>query len=139
MTWWQNEQEVAAPAVPAPRSGDEPELLVAAQHGDAQAAHRLGKLYAQRGDRSAARHWWERAASGGNIDSAYNLGVWHEKHGTLEEAVRWYELAAGTGDAEAAVNLATLLLEQRGDIEAARRWFESAAHGGPGRPPGGWR
>jgi hypothetical protein len=57
---WQG--EVAAPAIPAPRVGDEPELLAAAQAGDPQAAHRLGKLYAQHGDRVAARHWWERAA-----------------------------------------------------------------------------
>ena len=146
MGWWPDDRETAAVLIPIPRSTEhendtdrETELLLAAHGGDIQAAHRLGRRFAQHGDRSAARHWWERAAVGGNIDSAYNLGIWHEKHGSLVEAVTWYELAAGTGDVEAAVNLATLLLEQRGDMPAARRWFERAARAVPGPRPGGSR
>ena len=144
MTWWHGEPEAAVswPAVPKPRApqthpeGDagEAALLSAAQGGDQEAAHRLGRLYAQRGDRSAARHWWERAASAGNIDSAYNLGVWHEKHGSLDEAVDVVRAGRGSGDVEAAVNLAALLLEQRGDVKSARRWFESGRRAPVPRP-----
>ncbi|WP_055477935.1 SEL1-like repeat protein [Sphaerimonospora mesophila] len=108
----------------------EESLLAAAQGGDPDAAHRLGRRCAERGDRWAARHWWERAARVGNVDSAFNLGVWHQRHGTPEEAIGWYEKAAGTGDAEAAVKLAVLLLDRRGDVPAARRWLEMAAENG---------
>lgn len=87
-----------------------------ARAGDAEAANRLGILYAE-GEGGVqnwqqAAYWYDQAAKGGSMHGMYNLaGCYRNGHGverSVRTAIQLYEQAAGRGHAEAGPQAAAL-------------------------------
>src|SRR5262249_10699186 len=108
----------------APGVAKEPEtgetfLRRAALAGDADAAMRVGQIYAAGGDLppnyAEAAIWFERAASVGHQNAAHALGLLYLSGSGValdsEEAARWFRIAAAAGNASARNDLARLVLK----------------------------
>ncbi|WAZ21296.1 bifunctional trypsin-like peptidase domain-containing/SEL1-like repeat protein [Streptomyces cinnabarinus] len=96
-----------------------PWLRLAADAGDVDGMHELGRRLAGAGDHEGARAWWTRAATAGHTDAANALG-----HLLLAEDVQaalpWLRAAAQAGDPDAMAELAELLAVS--DPEEAGEW-----------------
>ena len=89
-------------------------LQTSAENDDAAAQFQLAHLYAAgdeiEQDLSAARHWYERAASHGHPQAVLRLGECYEFGNGVEknlpEALRWYRLAlkAGINEVQPAID-----------------------------------
>ncbi|MCC6609200.1 MAG: sel1 repeat family protein [Burkholderiales bacterium] len=119
-------------------------LAPLAEHGDAEAALRLGMAY-ERGrgvasDGAQAARWYGIAADAGEVDALYNLGALHARDEApardVPEAIRWFRRAADQRDPQAQLNLGLLYYKGDGvppDRAAARAWLEFAAANGSAR------
>ena len=91
------------------RSPEEQRERQAAEQGDAEAQHRLGRLYAKRmgvrQDYAEAAGWYRKAAEQGHTQAQYELGrLYAQGLGVPRsnaEAARWYRRAAENGYAPA--------------------------------------
>lgn len=102
-----------------------PDLLQAAEGGDAQSQFKLAAAYltgrgAPKNDEEAAR-WFLLAAKQGHAESQSNIGLMYGRGRGVpqsdEEAVKWYRLAAEQGDADGLFNLAVMYDDGRGVAE----------------------
>lgn len=111
----------------------------AQEHGDVDAAYRLGQIYLEgdegflEHDYAEAHEWLEAAANHGDIRAANALGRIYDRALGVErdpiEAARQYRTAAERGLAEAQYNLARMLAKGEGaemnEVEALM-WFKLA-------------
>src|SRR4051812_11872009 len=84
-----------------------------AEHGDADAAFNLGQAYRLgRGvpiNLSAAKTWFERAASKGHVDAQTTLGLLLFQNGDQAEGLKWLKAAAEEGEPRALLVYGTAL------------------------------
>src|SRR3954468_10766771 len=84
-----------------------------AEKGDADAAFNLGQAYRLgRGvapNLSAARTWFERAASKGHVDAQATLGLLLFQNGDQAEGLKWLKAAAEQGEPRALLVYGTAL------------------------------
>lgn len=136
--WWlkQGGQEKEAPPPGSPEG-----LRVAAESGDAAAACRLGRLYADglevEQDWPQAAMWYRKSAQEGNAEGQYQYGQLCESGRGIpqnwEQAAAWYRKAAEKGHADAQWRLGLCHRDGRGvaqDAIWAKLWLEKAAHQG---------
>jgi hypothetical protein len=120
-------------------------LVAAAEHGDGDAACRLGDMYREalgglRYSPKETYRWYARSALAGYSNGQNNLGACYE-HGlgctqSYVKAVKWYRLAAAQGLAYASSNLGYCYWRGHGvgmDLGAALAWFERALEQGDDR------
>lgn len=125
-------------AEPEVHSINIPELLVLAEHGDAEAQYKLGKAYdAGRGveqDYQNAAKWYQKSAELGYLNAQYNLAVLYENGDgvskDIDKAFFWFSKAAEQGDPEAQCNIGTMYADGTGvsrDLTSAIEWYSKAA------------
>jgi TPR repeat protein len=91
----------------------------------------LGVVEFDRGNREAARSWWQPAAHDGDPLAMSLLGSMLYEDGRLEDAEPWLRAAVESGTTDpVAMNCLGLLLKRRGDLDGAAHWFRFAAQQG---------
>jgi hypothetical protein len=106
-----------------------PELMAAANIGDAEAQNEVGKFYAGLGSASGdeiAEFWFARAADQGLPKAMHNPGVLAQRGRRSASARTWFTAAAERGWRNSSVALG-VLLEEDGREEEAVRLYEAAA------------
>jgi len=117
------------------------ELRPLAEHGNAEAQYRLGRMYEfGRGvpkDMAQALTWLRKSAAAGNANAQQELGVMYYNGDGVPhdetQAVAWFQKAATQGDATAQYNLALMHAKGAGvpaDLPLAISWFRKAAEQG---------
>lgn len=93
----------------------------------------------QRGDRTAARDYWQSAADRGDVDAMLLLSQWYQRGDGGEpddqQALHWLANAAETGHTMASYNLGARYLNGVGvredPVKAAQLWRRAAVQGLP--------
>ena len=117
------------------------ELRPLAEHGNAEAQYRLGRMYEfGRGvpkDMAQALAWLRKSAAAGNANAQQELGVMYYAGDGVPhddaQAVAWFQRAATQGNATAQYNLALMHAKGAGvpaDLPLAIAWFRKAAEQG---------
>ena len=109
-----------------------PDLVAAAESGDAEAQNELGKFYLALGSAEGtefAKVWFRRAADQGLPKAMHNLGVLDYYEGRKGSAQRWYAAAIERGWLNSAVALG-VILEEAGRVDEAMKLYEVAAQKG---------
>jgi TPR repeat protein len=109
-----------------------PELLAAAENGDAEAQNAVGRFYVELGSADAiemAEFWFKRAADNGLPKAMHNLGFLAYGAGRSDLAQKWFSAAAERGWLNSTVALA-FLLEEAGREQEAVALYEAAAEKG---------
>jgi TPR repeat protein len=105
----------------------------AADAGDLQSMHYLGRAMWHRGLLDDGQGWTRRAAEAGYVPAMADLGdalvyrAFYE--GPAEEALEWYQRGAEAGDAEAMYSLGAQF-DRQGQTADAEHWFRRAADAG---------
>lgn len=116
-------------------------IRAAAEGGDAAAAWRMGRLYAEglevEQDWLEAARWYRKSAQGGDPQGQYQLGrLFEEGKGVgqdWKQAAEWYRRAAEQGYADAEWKLGLCFRDGHGvskDAIWAKIWLEKAARHG---------
>lgn len=120
-------------------------LRRAALAGDAEAAMRVGEIYAKGDDGfppnyAEAANWFRVAAEGGHRGAARTLGLLNLTGiGAVprnpDEAAKWLRLAAEQGDQRAQTDLAAMVVKRQvnprvAEIPPVQDWFAKAAESG---------
>ena len=117
------------------------ELRPLAEHGNAEAQYRLGRMYEfGRGvpkDMAQALAWLRKSAVAGSANAQQELGVMYFNGDGVPhddaQAVAWFQKAANQGSATAQYNLALMHAKGAGvpaDLPLAISWFRKAADQG---------
>ena len=147
--WWMGRGKQEAPPEETPEAPVEikvPETILTklrreAEGGDAVAAWKLGKIYAEgleaEQDWGRAAEWYRKAALAGNAEGEYQLGLlFEEGKGVGQDsgqAAGWYRKAAELGHADAQWKLGICHRDGKGvarDSIWAKVWLEKAARQG---------
>ena len=118
-------------------------LLAKAEAGDADAQHKLSRMYDEGSggvevNPTQALRWLRRAAEAGHMSAQYDLGaIYYSGLSHLQQdyaqAVRWYTRAAEAGNTNAQRHLSTLHFRGDGvpkDERLATMWMKRAADAG---------
>ena len=130
-----------SPAYAASTASDVPQVIQAAEQGDASAQYNLGGMYYDgKGvpqDYKQAITWFRKAAEQGHAYAQFSLGsMYHEGNGVpqdYKQAITWFRKAAEQGDASAQYNLGHMYHGGRGvpqDYKQAYAWASTAAANG---------
>ncbi len=96
-----------------------PEMVKAAETGDAEAQANLGRWYAENlPEAPYAQMWFRRAADQGLARAMHNLGVTAFRSGDNELAIEWFRKSVAGGWRNSMVALGRLL-EESGDVHGA--------------------
>jgi TPR repeat protein len=128
----------------AEKEGDRAEAarwyLKAAQAGDSQAKHKLGRAYLEGSgvpaDYAKAVDWLVKAAEDGNSTAMLNLATMYGMEKDYDKAFQWYSNAAEAGESRAMFSLGLLHHDGIGvtkDYVKAVYWYRKAADAGDGR------
>lgn len=135
--WWMGREQWGGE-----ESGDRLEgIRAAAEGGDAAAAWRMGRLYAEglevEQDWLEAARWYRKSAQGGDPEGQYQLGrLFEEGKGVgqdWKQAAEWYRRAAEQGHSDAEWKLGLCFRDGHGvsrDPIWAKIWLEKAARNG---------
>jgi TPR repeat protein len=106
-----------------------PQLLAAAEAGNANAQNEVGRFYALRdaGPESTAQAvtWFERAAAQGFTVAKHNLGMIAWRDNKDDVARRWFQVAVEEGYVESMYPLGAIL-EKEGNLKAAADLYAEA-------------
>jgi uncharacterized protein len=119
------------------------ELRPLAEHGDAEAQYRIGRMYefgaGYKKDMAQAIYWYKQAGNQGHADAQQELGVIYAtgEGGPQDDklAATWFDRAADLGNATAQYNLGLLYAKGAGvplDVDQAiALWRKAAQQGEP--------
>ncbi|WP_203906785.1 tetratricopeptide repeat protein [Rhizocola hellebori] len=96
---------------------------------DSDVTWRLAQAYEEKGDTTAARHWWRRTIELDRGRAISDLLPTLRANGWLLDAVEWLRSAADTGHSSALAAVARLL-DEAGQAAEALIWYERAAAAG---------
>jgi len=109
-----------------------PNLLAAAERGDAEAQNELGRFYGGLGSAAGAEmaeRWFQRAAEQGLPKAMHNLGILAHRAGRDGLAEKWLGAAVERGWMNSAMALG-VILDATGRTEEAMGLYETAARKG---------